>query len=602
MTIGAVGARDTISRRTLFCVLAAGFALWTTFAAAQPAEPEGPSGFAQKRAVVATKHMAVAANPLAAEAGREILRLGGSAVDAVIAMQMVLTLVEPQSSGIGGGGFLLQYDASRKTVTSYDGRETAPAAATADMFLDANGQPLPFPVASVGGQAVATPGVLRMLEMAHRDHGRLPWPRLFEPAMRLAESGFTITPRLHKLIEDNPQLHDMPGAAAYFYDKNGEPRAVGERLENPQLFETLRLIANGGADAFYRGQLARDIVAAVTDPKLQGPTARPGRMTMADLALYRAVKRDPVCGIYRGLKVCGMGPPSSGGIAVAETLGILDHYTLRDLSPDSLEAVHLISEASRLAFADRARYVADSDFVQVPVRSLLSSHYLQQRASLISLTHDMGHVEAGRVGEQSWMRNRGTDELIEVPTTSHMTAVDAAGNAVSFTSSIENAFGSRVFVRGFLLNNEMTDFSLRPTNSAGAPAINRIEPGKRPRSSMSPTIVTDRHGQLVMTIGSPGAARIIPYVVQTLVATIDWRLNIQRAVSLPHHVNMNGPTELERGTPLTELAPALRELGHEVDIRPETSGLHGIQVLRTGGKTQYIGGADPRREGIAVGD
>jgi gamma-glutamyltranspeptidase / glutathione hydrolase len=325
-------------------------------------------------------------------------------------------------------------------------------------------------------------------------------------------------------------------------------------------------------------------------------------MTLADLALYRAIKRDPVCGIYRGLKVCGMGPPSSGGIAVAETLGILDHYTLRDLSPDSLEAVHLISEASRLAFADRARYVADSDFVQVPVRSLLSSHYLQQRASLISLTHDMGRAEAGRVGEQSWMRNRGSDELIEVPTTSHMTAVDAAGNAVSFTSSIENAFGSRVFVRGFLLNNEMTDFSLRPTNSAGAPAINRIEPGKRPRSSMSPTIVTDRHGQLVMTIGSPGAARIIPYVVQTLVATIDWRLNIQRAVSLPHHVNMNGPTELERGTPLTELAPALRELGHEVDIRPETSGLHGIQVLRTGGKTQYIGGADPRREGIAVGD
>lgn len=602
MKIGAVGARDGVPRRALPCVLlAALFALWTTLAAAQPAEPEGPSGFSPRRAAVATKHMAVAANPLAAEAGREILRLGGSAVDAVIAMQMVLTLVEPQSSGIGGGGFLLQYDASRKTVTTYDGRETAPAAATAEMFLDASGQPLPFSEASVGGMAVATPGILRMLEMAHRDHGRLPWSRLFEPAMRLAESGFTITPRLYKLIEDNPQLREMPGAAAYFYDKNGEPRAVGERLENPQLFETLRLIANGGADAFYRGQLARDVVAAVTDAKLQGPSARAGRLTLADLALYRAIKRDPVCGIYRGLKVCGMGPPSSGGIAVAQTLGILDHFTLRDLSPDSLEAVHLISEASRLAFADRARYVADSDFVQVPVRQLLSSHYLQQRARLISLTHETGHAEAGRVGEQSRLNGPAIDDSIEVPTTTHMTAVDAAGNAVSLTSSIENAFGSRVFVRGFLLNNEMTDFSLRPSNG-GVPAINRIEPGKRPRSSMSPTIVTDRQGGLVLTIGSPGAARIIPYVVQTLVATIDWRLNIQRAVSLPHHVNMNGATELEKGTSLVELAPALRELGHEVDIRPETSGLHGIMVLHLGNKTQYVGGADPRREGAALGD
>src|SRR5258708_14309881 len=269
------------------------------------------------------------------------------------------------------------------------------------MFLDEAGQPLPFSEASVGGGGVATPGVLRMLEMAPRDHGRLPWSRLFEPAMRLAESGFTITPRLHKLIEDNPQLREMPGAAAYFYDKSLEPRAVGQRLENPQLFETLRLIANGGADAFCRGQLARDIVAAATDPKQQGASARAGRLTLADLALYRAIKRDPVCGIYRGLKVCGMGPPSSGGIAVAQILGILDHFTLRDLSPDSLEAVHRISEADRPALADGPRYVADSDFVHVPVRPLLSSHYLQQRAGLISLTRTMGRAEAGRIGEQS---------------------------------------------------------------------------------------------------------------------------------------------------------------------------------------------------------
>ncbi len=599
--IGA-GAREGVSRRRVVCALLAGvFALWTGVAAAQqPAEPEGPSGFTPRRAVVATKQMAVAANPLAAEAGREILRLGGSAVDAVIAMQMVLTLVEPQSSGIGGGAFLLEYDASRKAVTTYDGRETAPAAATGDMFLDASGQPMPFTEASVGGQAVGTPGLLRMLEMAHRDHGRLPWARLFEPAMRLAESGFAITPRLHKLIEGEPQLRQMPGAAAYFYDKNGAPRAVGDRLENPQLFETLRLIANGGADAFYRGQIARDVVAAVNDPAAQGP-GNVGRLTLADLALYRAIKRDPVCGVYRGLKVCGMGPPSSGGIAVAQTLGILDHYTLRDLSPGSLEAVHLISQASRLAYADRARYVADSDFVQVPVRQLLSSRYLKERASLISLTHDMGHAEAGHLGQQSLLKGPVIDDSIEVPTTSHMTAVDAAGNAVSMTSSIENAFGSRVFVRGFLLNNEMTDFSFRPNNN-GVPAINRVEPGKRPRSSMSPTIVVDHQNRLVMTIGSPGGPRIIPYVVQALIATIDWRLNIQKAVSLPHYVNMNGPTELERGTGLVDLAPALRELGHEVEIHSETSGLHGIMVVHLGNKTQYIGGADPRREGVALGD
>ena len=620
MTIGA-GAREGVSRRAAVCVLLAGvFAFWTGFAAAQqtaeparpgdaarpvepsrPAEPEGPSGFTPRKAVVASKHMAVAANPLAAEAGREILRLGGSAVDAVIAMQMVLTLVEPQSSGIGGGAFLLHYDASRKAVGTYDGRETAPAAATSDMFLDASGQPMPFREALVGGLSVGTPGLLRMLEMAHRDHGRLPWARLFEPAMRLAESGFPVTPRLHQLIEDNPQLRDMPGTAAYFYGKDGAPRPVGARLENPQLFETLRLIANGGADAFYRGQIARDVVAAVNDPAAQGPAGHVGHLTAADLALYRAIKRDPVCGIYRGLRICGMGPPSSGGIAVAQTLGILDHYTLRDLSPGSLEAVHLISEASRLAFADRARYVADSDFVQVPVRSLLSSRYLQERASLISPTRDMGQAEAGHLGQQSMLKRPAVDDSIEIPTTSHMTAVDAAGNAVSMTSSIENAFGSRLFVRGFMLNNEMTDFSFRPSIN-GTRTINRVEPGKRPRSSMAPTIVVDHQGRLVMTIGSPGAARIIPYVVQTLVATIDWRLNIQRAVSLPHHVNMNGPTELEGGTSLVELAPALRELGHEVEIHDETSGLHGIMVLRLGNKTQYIGGADPRREGLAVGD
>ena len=599
MTFAAAGARTPWCRARC-AVLAGVVALWATAGAArQPPEPEGPSGFSPKKPAVATKYMAAAANPLAAEAGREILRQGGSSVDAVIAMQMVLNLVEPQSSGIGGGAFLVQYDASHKDITTYDGRETAPAEATPDMFLDADGRSPPYPEARLGGRAVATPGLLRMLQMAHRDYGRLPWERLFEPAMRLAQSGFVVSPRLHQLITDNPQLRDMPGAAAYFFHPDGTPRAVGERLDNPAFFETLRLIANGGADAFYHGQIARAVVAAVDDPKAQGPHGHAGRLSLADLALYRAVKRDPVCVIYRGLHVCGMGPPSSGGIAVGQILGILDHFTLRDLSPGSLEAVHLISEASRLAFADRTRYLADDDFVPVPIKALVNPAYLKRRADLISPTRTMGRAAAGRLGRHTgWAPDV---DSVEAPSTSHLTAVDAAGNATSMTTTIEGAFGSSLFVRGFLLNNEMTDFSRQPAVN-GAPSINRIEPGKRPLSSMAPTIVTDRRGRLVMTIGSPGAARIIPYVVQSLIAVIDWRLNIQAAVSLPHFVNMNGPTELEEGTPIVDLAPALKELGYEVDIRPETSGLQGIVVLRHGDKVRYIGGADPRREGEALGD
>ena len=602
MTFGAAGARASWCRVRCALLLAAVLALWATGAAAQqPPEPEGPSRVTPKRAAVATKYMAAAANPLAAEAGREILRQGGSSVDAVIAMQLVLNLVEPQSSGIGGGAYVVQYDASRKAITTYDGRETAPAEASPDLFLDANGQPpSSYDEARAGGRAVGTPGLLRMLQLAHRDHGRLPWGRLFEPAMRLAESGFVISPRLAGLIAAEPQLREFPGAAAYFFHPDGTPRPAGERLTNPQFYETLRIVANGGADAFYRGQIARDVVAAVNDPKAQGPNGRTGTLSLADLALYRAVKRDPVCVVYRGLHVCGMGPSSSGGIAVAQILGILDHYTLRDLSPGSLEAVHLISEASSLAYADRARYVADSDFLPVPVKGLVGTAYLQRRAAAISLTHAMAHAEPGRLGTQTG-RLPDLDASREAPSTSHVTAVDAAGNATAMTTTIEGAFGSRLFVRGFLLNNEMTDFSWRPAIN-GVPAINRIEPGKRPRSSMSPTIVTDREGRLVLTVGSPGGPRIIPYVVQALIGVIDWRLNMQEAVSLPHFVDMNGPIELEQGTSITELAAALKALGHEVAVGPETSGLQGIMVERRGNKIRYVGGADPRREGEALGD
>jgi gamma-glutamyltranspeptidase / glutathione hydrolase len=578
--------------------LIAGLLVGAPTHAQTPAPPEAESGFNPKAAVVGIRHMVAAANPLAADAGREILRQGGSALDAAIAMQMVLTLVEPQSSGIGGGAFLLHYDASKKEIVTYDGRETAPSAITPDFFLDAEGKPLPFSTASIGGHAVGVPGVLRMLEMAHREQGRLPWSRLFEPAMRLAEEGFIVTPRLNKLLDGDRQLREFTAAANYFYEADGTPRAIGSRLANRPLFETFRTIASAGVDSFYNGAIARDIVAAVQNA---GP--RPGVLSQADLANYRAVKREPVCGPYRGYQVCGMGPPSSGGVAIAQTLGILERHKLRPLAPTSVEAVHLISEAERLAFADRGAYLADSDFVFVPVRGLIDKKYLQQRAQLISPDLTMGKAEPGKPGNHGFLYAPRVPAIdaFEIPATSHISVVDGAGNAVAMTTSIENAFGSKVFVRGFLLNNQLTDFTFKPTEGDQLVA-NRVEPNKRPRSSMAPTIVLNREGQLVLTVGSPGGARIIPYVVQTLLGVLEWNLDIQAAINLPHHVSMNGPVELEYGQPIAGLAAALRTLGHTVDIRSQTSGLQGIMVLRRNNTIQLVGGADPRREGQALGD
>ncbi|MFN7190756.1 MAG: gamma-glutamyltransferase [Rhodospirillales bacterium] len=557
---------------------------------AQPesATPAGPT----RAAVAADRQMVVAANPLAAEVGRQILRQGGSAVDAAIAVQMVLTLVEPQSSGIGGGAFLVHYAAEARKVETFDGRETAPAGATPEMFLDAEGKPLPFARAAQGGHAVGVPGVVRMLALAHEQHGRLPWLRLFEPAMRMAAEGFPISPRLHQLIGETPQLKEFPATRNYFYDVDGNPKAVGTRLANPELAETLRVIANGGANAFYNGGLARAMAKAVRE------TGTPGTLGVDDLKNYKAVKREPVCGGYRQYKICGMGPPSSGGVAVAQILAMLEKFDMRAMAPNSVAAVHALTEAERLAFADRARYLADMDFEQVPLDKLLDRRYLATRARLIAPERSMGRAEAGRLQRAAL---RAPDTMSELPATTHFSIVDGAGNAVAMTSSIEQAFGSRVMVRGFLLNNQMTDFALRPRDG-DVPNINRVEPGKRPRSSMSPTIVLDRENRLVMTLGSPGGARIIPYVARTLVATLDWGLDMQRAVALPHALSLNGPTELERDTVIAGLAGALRAMGHEIAFVVHGSGLHGIQVVRRQGRTQLIGGADPRREGEALGD
>ncbi|MFQ5958484.1 MAG: gamma-glutamyltransferase, partial [Alphaproteobacteria bacterium] len=557
-------------------------------AAASPGWAQSAEGDVPARA---GRYMIAAANPLAAGAGLEVLREGGGAVDAAIAAQMVLNLVEPQSSGIGGGGFMLYYDAASGRVFAYDGRETAPAAATPGLFLDGDGQPFAFFDAVIGGRSVGVPGLLAMLELAHRRHGRLPWARLFAPAVALAEKGFAVSPRLHELISSAKGLDVFAATRAYFLTPDGAPRAVGARLANPAFAETLRTIAAEGITPFYRGAIAADIIAAV-----RGARRSPGLLAAEDLADYAAKLREPVCAPYRQWRVCGMGPPSSGGITTLQVLGLLERFDLAAMAPGSPEAVHLISEASRLAYADRARYLADADFVAVPVRGLVDQSYLARRAGAIDPGRSMGKAAAGTPPTQGGFVG-APDAGTGGASTTHLSVVDADGNAVSMTTSIESAFGSRLMVRGFLLNNQLTDFSFRPSVD-GVPVANRVEPGKRPRSSMAPTLVFGRDGALTMAIGSPGGSRIIGYVVGALVAALDWGLDMQQAVSLPHHVNRNGSTEIEAETSLVAIEGALAARGHEVRRRRLTSGLHGIAVTAAG----LEGGADPRREGVAVGD
>ncbi len=561
--------------------------LWAGFAAAQPA-PEPASGFSPKHGIDAKHFLLAAAHPLAVEAGYEVLRRGGAAIDAAVAVQMVLNLVEPQSSGLGGGAFILHYSATEAKLRAYDGRETAPAAARADRFIGANGQPLEFLNAVVGGKSVGTPGVLRALELAHARYGKLPWEELFQPAIRLATEGFPLSPRLHKLLT----VVRLPGRnqamRRMYYLDDDTPKPVGALLKNPALADTLRKVAAQGANALYRGEIARDIASTVRD------APNPGDLTEADLAHYRAREREPVCAPYREWKVCGMPPPSSGGVAVLQVLGMLQRLAPERLPTDPVSAAHLIVEAERLAFADRGRYLADADFVPVPVAGLLAPKYLAGRAALIQLDHALGHALPGTPPGALALADDASPEL---PSTSHMSIVDAAGNAVAMTSSIEFAFGSQQMVRGFLLNNQLTDFSFVAKHD-GKPVANRIEPGKRPRSSMAPTMVFDRDGALVLLLGSAGGSAIINHVVKTLVGALDWKLDIQQAIDLPNFGNRNGPTELERGTAAEDWAGPLRALGHEVRLIDMTSGVHAIRRTKNG----WRGGADPRREGAVMGD
>ncbi|MDF1586719.1 gamma-glutamyltransferase [Marinimicrococcus flavescens] len=557
-----------------------------------PPPPEQASPRAEKTLAAADRHMVASAHPSATRAGLEVLRNGGSAADAAVAVQMVLNLVEPQSSGIGGGAFMLHWDAASGELVTLDGRETAPAAAGLDLFLEADGTPMGFWDAVIGGRSVGTPGTLRLLERAHERWGRKEWAQLLQPAIELAENGFEISPRLAAAIAENQERGPdrFAAARAYFYDESGAPLPAGTLLKNPDFAETLRTIAKDGADAFYEGPIARDIVATV-----RGAESNPGLLSAEDLKGYEVVERPAVCLPYRAFEVCGMGPPSSGGLAVGQILGLLEHVDMRGLGPTA-DGIHMLLEASRLAFADRDTYVADSDFVRVPVAGMIDPAYLTSRAQLLGLDASIGLAQAGN---PPWRDRelRAADTSRTERGTSHFVVVDGDGNAVSMTTTIESGFGSRLMVRGFLLNNELTDFSFAPEKN-GRPIANRVESGKRPRSSMAPTMVFDAEGAPFLLVGSPGGSRIIGYVAQTLVGVLDWGMDVQQAIDMGRVINRNGDSELEAGTPVAALEEALAARGHTVKQREQASGLHAV-MLADG---KLLGGADPRREGLALGD
>lgn len=580
-------------QRLALLILGLGF-----FAAPAPAQdvwraPEAATGVLEKSAVTAEHSMVVAANPMAAEAGRSILRRGGSAVDAAIAVQMVLGLVEPQSSGLGGGAFLVHWDEAKKAVTTFDGRETAPAAARPDRFLKPDGAPMGFDEAVRSGLSAGVPGVLRALEMAHAKYGKLPWAELFQPAIALARDGFAMPARLNALLKIEGPDRFAPDARAIYFEPSGSPIAAGARMRNEAYAATLEKIAQDGARALYEGPIADAIVAAVS----AAPFAK-GDVTLEDLKGYTAIEREPVCFAYRTRRICGMGPPSSGTLTVAQTLKLVEPFggIEGENARMSASALHVIAEAEKLAFADRNRYIADPAFIQVPA-GLLEDSYIADRRKMISRATSLEKPQAGMPPGVA-KRTFGNDATHEAAGTSHVSIVDAAGNAVSMTTTIESAFGSHLFAAGFLLNNQLTDFSLMPAGKDGVPAANRVEAGKRPRSSMTPLLGFDASGDLNLVTGSPGGSRIIFFMVKTLVALVDWDMDAQSSAALENFGSDGSTFVLESGAPDFWLTTVLKSYGQNVSHEAMTSGVH--TILRRGGKLE--GGADPRREGVALGD
>ena len=573
--------------------------------------PEADTGRYAKNSATARSYMVSAANPLAVDAGLQMLRKGGSAVDAAIAVQLVLNLVEPQSSGIGGGAFLLHWDQSAKQLKTYDGRELAPAAAKPDRFMR-DGKRLPFWSVVKSGLSIGVPGLVKLLEHTHQRHGKLPWKDLFAPAVKLATDGFVVSPRLANLLWLQSARPFSKGARDYFFDTAGDaenPAAwpAGHLLKNPEFAATLSAIGDGGSAAFYEGPIAQEIVNAAT----KAPNFA-SDLTLDDLASYTVKERPPVCSSYRKTNVCGMGPPSSGALTVAQVLKLVERWPLGNTPGAALnpQAMHLLAEAGKLAFADRNRYMADPDFVSVP-QGLLDPSYVGSRAKAINPSRAMSRPRPGRPpGVQS--AQFGQDDTRESVGTSHISIIDKDGNAVSMTTTIESAFGSGVWAAGFLLNNELTDFSFRPVDRNGQAIANRVEPGKRPRSSMAPTIIFDDKGEVKAVLGSPGGSRIILYVIKAIVGIVDWKLDAQAAASLRNFGSRGSGFELEIGEAFTLSSPfaalhhapsiwhgiRMRPFGHRLRPSLMTSGLH--IITRDNGL--LTGGADPRREGVALGD
>ena len=554
-------------------------------------DPEPSTGWQDKEAVRAERFMAVTAHPLATRAAYQLLKAGGNAADAAVTAQLVLNLVEPQSSGIGGGAFMLYWDAVNKKLFSFDGRETAPDAADADYFKDSTGELIKWREARLGPRAVGVPGTLSLLHTVHQRFGERPWSELFAPAITLSREGFAVSPRMAKSIEGSKEyLNRFPATREYFFTDQGDPLPEGYRLTNPNFAQTLELIAEQGIAPFYEGSIGKKLIQT-----LQEASGRPALMTMQDLNRYRTLSRPPVCARYHDNAICGMGPPSSGALTVGQILQLIERFEVARMGLDP-KSIHLVMEASRLAFADRARYMADSDFVEVPVSGLLDQDYLRGRSQLIRLSNSMGKASAGNPPGATIAH--AAMQQFEPAGTSHFSIVDAQGNIVSMTTTIESGFGSMLMTQGFLLNNEMTDFSFR-ASKAGRPIANRAEGSKRPRSSMAPTIVFDRSGVPTLVAGSPGGSRIICYVAQALIGILDWQMNPQQAAAMPHFCNRNGTTDIESHTGAERFSAALTDMGHEVRIRNLNSGLHLIQRLPSG---ELLGGADPRREGLVLGD